>query len=205
MRCSTPRSSCRPAGGPDGQFRGRPHESSAPAGSSCRTCRGSTRRSPTARSPATAGASGLHRRDEGERRHRPSDGPAVARRRALAPATISRRWRAMLARRRACRSRSTPSSTAATRRPRAPSSYLASSRRDCRPPGVRIATVGGRYYAHGPRQALGPGRAAPSAALVDAEGERARRRAARRSRRPMPRGETDEFVKPTVDRRLCAA
>ena len=62
---------------------------------------------------------GIHRKAEGERRRGASHGPAVAGRRAFAPGS-DRRLAAIHRRRRACRSRCMPSSTAATcRRKRA--------------------------------------------------------------------------------------
>ena len=103
----------------------------------------------------------------------------------------------------ACRSRSTPSSTAATRRRAARSAISRRSRRRSTAPAERrIATVGGRYYAmdrdkRWERVALAYARAGRR------QGRDARRRRRRPSRPAYARGETDEFVLADRDRRLC--
>ena len=93
-------------------------------------------------------AARLHRQAEAERRHRPPHGPAVAGRRAFAPGPDGGAGQASSAAP-ACRWRSTPSSTAATRRRSSAEAIVDRVRGRASPAcrNVRFATVGGRYYA----------------------------------------------------------
>ena len=69
-------------------------------------------------------------------------------------------------------------------------------------PGVRIATVSGRYYAMDRDKRWDRVEKAYDA-MVDAEGTRAARRRRAANRASYAAGDTDEFVLPDRDRRLC--
>ena len=100
----------------------------------------------------------IHRRAQEERRHGASAGAGVAGRRAFASGPY-RRAGAHRSTQPACRSRSMPSSTAATRRPRAPPAISRKFAADI----AGLKRVSHRHrqrplLRHGPRQALGPRR-----------------------------------------------
>ena len=150
---------------------------------------------------AERGARGVRRGAEGERRHGAPRGARLARRRACAPAA-DRRRRRRRSPRRACRSRCTPSSTAATCRRRARWRRSPSSRRRC-PTGARIATVSGRFYAMD-RDKRWERVGAAVAAILHGEGEHAATR--RRGDRGGLRARRDRRVRDADgDRRLPRA
>ena len=88
------------------------------------------------------------------------------------------------------------------RRPRhaAPTPAPATSRRWRAGSGVRVATVTRPLLRHGPRPALGPPQAAPGTRSCTGAGRRARARTRGEAavRAAYERGETDEFIKPTL-------
>ena len=92
-------------------------------------------------------------------------------------------------------SSSTPSLTVATRCPTAAASYMAELERWLRQAG-RVGTVGGRYYAMD-RDTRWERTKLAYDAIVHAEGLRAAS-ASEAVEAAYERGETDEFVKPTV-------
>ena len=83
------------------------------------------------RDRAAAGAAGLHRLPQGERRHLPSDGPGVARRRAFAPGSRASAWRRSSPRP-ACRPWCTPGPMDAIRRRNRPATTSRASPPRCR-------------------------------------------------------------------------
>ena len=193
------RAPCRPARRPDGQFRGRPHEHRRRPGGDAGPAAHRRRRSPRASSAPTrrctsfigklkASGGGCHLMgllSPGGVHSHQDHMPALAR--ILDAAGVPVAIHAFLD------GRDTPPTSArrlrrglrrAHRRPRG-----AADRHRRRP-----------LLRDGPRQALGAGRAGLCALIVDGAGEP--RRMPRRDRRGLCRGETDEFVLPTVIGRL---
>ena len=141
-----------------------------------------------------AALAAVRRGAEGERRHGAPRRARLAGRRARAPAADRRRGGGDRGCR-ACRWRCMPSSTAATCRRRARWRRSRRSRRRCRD-GARIATVSGRFYAMD-RDKRWERVGQAVAAILHAEGEHAATAAAA-IEAAYERGETDEFVLPTV-------
>ena len=188
----------RPARGADGELRGRPHEPRR---------RADRLPGPRAHQPRDRGRLVLLERRasswpcrprEGGGRRAPPHGARLRRRRPQ-PRRAPRTPASSSPGARASRGRScTPSWTAATRRRRAGSATSPALEKRLRDTGYgKVATVCGRYYAMD-RDKRWDRVALACAALVRGEGLRAPRPGSRRWRPSYARGETDEFVKPTV-------